>query len=86
MSGNELYRRAITRLTISLFFSGADGVICPAAVHNALANRAIFFLVLLLTIPLVWTLTIMWKHTFRDLQYAKKRAEMEGKDAFVRQA
>jgi len=68
MSATELYRRALTRFAISLILTVLDVLSCPLALYNALGNKALFALMLVLIVPLACTLIDIWQHTLSDLR------------------
>jgi hypothetical protein len=80
MSPLKIYQQFIRRLTTSILCSLMNAVVIPVCLSRVFGESR-FWLMLGLTVPLIWTLSIMWKHTMADAAEIKlmfAAAEIEG--------
>jgi hypothetical protein len=65
MSPLKIYQQFLRRLTMSILFTLMDAVVTSVCLNRAFGDSR-FWLMLGLTVPLVWTLSDIWKHTLAD--------------------
>ena len=73
MPTNQLYRRALARCGASLLLTIANAVVALKALHYASGDWNLVVMVLLLLMPLAWTLANVWQHSLADLREVRAR-------------
>ena len=69
----QLYHRALGRCAASLLLTIANLVVALTALHYTFGDWNLFAMVLLLLVPLAWTLVNVWKHSLADLGEVQAR-------------
>jgi hypothetical protein len=67
MATIQLYRRALARSAGSLLLTIANAVVALTALYYTFGEWNLFAMVLLLLVPLAWTLGNVWEHSLADL-------------------